>query len=138
MDYSDEGNSGWSNKDTEFPAGFWDELPRPKYWRLLVAPMRPKEVSKGGIVLVQENQDAQDILNFLGKIIAIGPMAGKHERLGGDGVNVAPDFPKVGDWVGFGKYCGQKIRYKGVKLLLLNDDELLVDVPNPETLQVSV
>jgi co-chaperonin GroES (HSP10) len=99
--------------------------------------MRPKEVSKGGIVLALANQDAQEILNFVGQVIAVGPTAGTHERLGGDGKNPAPGFPKVGDWVGFGRYAGQRAIHKGVKILCINDDELLMTIPNPETLQVS-
>ena len=133
----DEGNSGWNNEDTDLPEGFFDDLPKPTYWRVLVAPTRPKEVSKGGIVLALSNQEAQDILNFIGKIVAVGPMAGKHERLGGDGKVPNPEFPKVGDYVAFGRYAGQRLLHKGVKVLILNDDELLATVPNPETLQTS-
>lgn len=137
MSNYDEGNSGWSNEDTELPEGFEVDLPKPTYWRILVAPTRPKEVSKGGIVLAIANQEAQEILNFIGKVVALGPMAGKHERLGGDGKNPGPDFPKVGDYVAFGRFSGQKLTHRGVKLLLANDDELLAIVPNPETLQTS-
>ena len=136
MAYSDEGNSGWNNENTEFPDGFWDDLPKPMYWRVLVAPMRPKEVSKGGIVLAVQHQEAQEILNFLGKIVAVGPMAGKHERLGGTGTEPATEFPKLGDYVMFGRYAGQRLIHKGTKLLVINDDEILGVVPNPETLQV--
>ena len=137
MSYADEGNSGWSNEDTELPEGFYDDLPKPSYWRVLVAPTRAKEVSKGGIVLALANQEAQEILNFIGTIVALGPMAGKHERLGGTGSEPGPDFPKVGDYVAFGRYAGQKLVHKGVKILLINDDEILATVPNPETLQTS-
>ena len=137
MSYQDEGNSGWNNEDTELPAGFEIDLPKPMYWRVLVAPTRPKEVSKGGIVLALANQEAQEILNFIGKVVAVGPMAGKHERLGGTGAETGPDFPQIGTYVAFGRYAGQKLVHKGVKILLLNDDEILAIVPNPETLQTS-
>ena len=131
--------TGWTNQlGTEFPEGFWEDLPKPAYWRLLIAPMRAKEVSKGGIVLARSNQEAQEILNFMGKVVAVGPQAGRHERLGGDGVNPAPDFPKQGEFVIFGRYAGQPLLYRGVKLLLLNDDEILGTVPDPETLASSV
>jgi co-chaperonin GroES (HSP10) len=43
----------------------------------------------------------------------------------------------VGDYVAFGRFAGQKLTHKGVKLLLVNDDEILAVVPNPETLQTS-
>jgi co-chaperonin GroES (HSP10) len=94
-------------------------------------------VSKGGIVLALANQEAQDILNFIGKVVALGPQAGKHERLGGDGKEAGPDFPKVGEYIAFGRFAGQKIVHRGVKLLLCNDDEILAVIPNPETLQTS-
>ncbi len=137
MSNYDEGNSGWSNEDAELPEAFFEDLPKPSYWRMLVAPTRPKEVSKGGIVLALANQEAQEILNFIGKVVALGPMAGKHERLGGTGTETGPDFPKVGDYVAFGRYAGQKLTHKGVKVLLINDDEILATVPNPATLQTS-
>lgn len=135
MQNYDEGNSGWLNEDTELPDGFLDDLPKPLFWRVLVAPIKPKEVSKGGIVLAVANLEAQEILNYLGKVVALGPMAGKHERLGGDG-RANPDFPKVGDYVAYGRYAGQRLSHKNVRLLVCNDDELLAIVPNPETLQV--
>ena len=133
----DEGTAGWNNEDTELPESFWKDLPKPTYWRVLIAPVKPKEVSKGGIVLALANQEAQDILNFLGRVVAVGPMAGKHERLGGTGTEPGPDFPKVGDYVAYGRYAGQRLQHAGVRLLICNDDEILAVVPNLETLQVT-
>lgn len=124
----------WTNDDTELPEGFFDELPKPTYWRVMVMPVKPKEVSKGGIYLAPSNQEAQAILNFLGKVVALGPSAGTHERLGGDGKNRADQFPKVGDYVIYGRYAGQPLLYRGKKILLINDDELLGTVPNPDAL----
>lgn len=128
----------WSNEDTELPVGFFDEMPRPAFWRVMIMPMRPKEVSKGGIVLAQANRDAQEILNFMGKVVALGPSAGTHERLGGDGVTRAAEFPKVGEYVIYGRYAGQPLLYRGMKLIIVNDDEILGVVPNPDLLKVSV
>lgn len=134
--YSDE-NTNWDNEDVSFPAGFFDDLPKPLFWRVVIAPMKPKEVSRGGIVLVKDTKDAQEVLNCIGKVVAMAPSAGTHERLGGDGKNPAPGFPKVGEYVAFGRFAGQKISHRNVRLLLCNDDELLAVVPNPETLQVT-
>lgn len=137
---SNENDSGeWANFiDTELPEDFFDDLPRPSYWRVLVMPMKPREVSKGGIVLARANQEAQEILNFLGRVVALGPTAGVHERLGGDGTLPSHEFPKVGDHVIYGRYAGQPLLYRGVKLILINDDELLGTVPNPDLLKASV
>lgn len=136
MSNFDEGTAGWNNEDTELPEAFWKDLPKPLYWRVLVAPMKPQEVSKGGIVLPSQHQEAQDVLNFIGKVVAVGPMAGKHERLGGTGNAPSPDFPKAGEYVAYGRYAGQRLSHNGVKLLIVNDDEILAVVPNPKTLQV--
>lgn len=137
MNYMDSGVAGGLN-DTALPEGFWDDLPQPTFWRVLISPAKPKEVSKGGIVLATANVEAQEVMNYIGMVVAIGPMAGKHERLGGDGENPHPSFPKKGDYVMFGRYAGQTIMHKNRKLLIINDDEILGVVPNPETLQVSV
>lgn len=137
MSNYDDGNAGWNNEDSDLPAGFLDSMPKPMYWRVLIAPVKPKEVSKGGIVLAQSNVEAQDILNFIGKVVALGPMAGCHERLGGDGKTPAPGFPKVGDYVAYGRYAGQRLSCMGVRLLIVNDDEILTTVPNPDNLQVT-
>ena len=139
MNYSDEGLSGWTNTDdAELPEGFFEELPRPLYWRMIIMPLKPREVSKGGIVLARANQEAQEILNYMGKVVAAGPMSGVHERLGGDGKLPSDDFPKIGDFVIYGRYAGQRLLYKGVKLVLVNDDEILGTIPNPDALSVSV
>lgn len=123
---------------TEFPDGFWDDLPRPLYWRVLVMPIRPKKVSSGGIIVPIAAQEAQQYLNYMGRVLALGDMAGKSEKLGarGDGVATAPGFPNVGQHVIYGRYAGQRVTYKGVKLLWINDDEILGTVSDPETLQI--
>lgn len=128
------------NKPNELPANFWEELPRPLYWRLLVRPIEAVTMSKGGIALPESSQEAQDTLNYMGQVVALGALAGKSERLGtsGDGVMKAEGFPGVGDHIIYGRYSGQRVTYKNVKLLWINDDEILGTVPNPDTLQVII
>ena len=133
-----------NNSDTtleigaKLPANFFEELPKPLFWRILILPRKPKEVSAGGIYIPKVNQDAQEILTYMGQVVAMGPHAGVHERLGGDGTTPAPDFPKVNDFVMYGKYAGQTVVYKGVKLILVNDDELLGTLPSPEALTIRI
>lgn len=125
--------------DADLPEKFWEELPRPLYWRVLVMPIKPRATSKGGIVIPLEAQDAQKYLNYLGKVVALGDMAGKSERLGSHRQGErAPNFPEIGAHIVYGKYSGQKVTYKGVQLLWINDDEILGVVPNPETLKVHI
>ena len=39
---------------------------------------------------------------------------------------------KIGDWVLTGKNIGLKFRYEGEEYAMINDDEVLAVVPNPD------
>lgn len=108
-------------------------LPVPLYWRILVRPQVAKPMSKGGIALPDDAREAQDTLNYIGEVIALGALANKHPRLSGE-----LNYPKVGDWIAYGRYAGQIIWFKGTRLLIINDDEVLMLVPDPSALKVYV
>jgi co-chaperonin GroES (HSP10) len=120
-----------SEDSFEHPADWYDNMPIPIYWRVLVRPLVSKKYSKGGIALPVQSQDDQDTLNYIGQIMAMGALAGKHERLSGE-----PRAPQLGEWVGYGRYAGQVITFKNEKLLVLNDDEILCIVPDPDALKI--
>lgn len=129
-DGTDEKNA-WENiEETVMPEG----LPAPLLWRVLVMPVQPKQVSKGGIILAQESQKAEGHLQIVGKVVAMGPVAGKSEQFKVDGI---PQFDvKVGDWVIFGRYTGQRCEFKGVKLILMNDDQLIAKANGPDGFRI--
>ena len=146
----------WSNDESvTLPQGFLDELPLPLYWRVMVMPIRPQKMSKGGIALPMESIEVQKYLNYMGRVVALGPLAGANERLGGGGnpklswwrslfsirggeAVRSKGFPNAGDHIIYGRHAGQPMTYKGVKLLTINDDEILARVPNPDTLRVYI
>lgn len=109
-----------------------DDLPEPQLWRMLVLPMKPKEVSKGGIVIAQAAQDAQRHLNYVGRVLKMGPLAGHSEKFR-DRYRV-----KEGDFVIYGRYAGQPMEFRGLRLLIVNDDEILARVRDPEALRIYV
>jgi co-chaperonin GroES (HSP10) len=120
----------WQNdEDVSIP----DDLPEPFLWRLLVMPVRPKTMSKGGIMLAQSAQEAQQYLTFVGKILKVGDLAYKSDKMAGQ-----TWFPQVGEWVGFGKHAGFPIEYKGLRLVLLNDDHIMFGTKNPDGFKVHV
>ena len=105
-----------------------DELPEPTGWRMLVLPFTPKEKSKGGIILSQESLDKARIATNCGYVIKIGPLAyGDKEKF--------PTGPwcKKGDWVIFARYAGSRLPIEGGEVRLLNDDEVLGTVKDPES-----
>ena len=103
------------------------KLPQPTGWRLLVLPFKMKEKTKGGIIMGQDTLEKQQVASQCGNVLAMGPDAyGDKQRF--------PDGPwcKVGDWVMFARYAGSRIKIEGGEVRLLNDDEVLATIKNPE------
>ena len=105
-----------------------DELPQPSGWRLLVLPFTPKEKTKGGINIAQESLDKARIATNCGYVVKMGPMAyGDKEKF--------PTGPwcKEKDWVIFARYAGSRLPIEGGEVRLLNDDEVLGTIKDPES-----
>jgi len=103
------------------------KLPQPTGWRMLVLPFKMKEKTKGGIIMGQDTLEKQQVASQCGNVLAMGPDAyGDKQRF--------PDGPwrKVGDWVMFARYAGSRIKIEGGEVRLLNDDEVLATIKNPE------
>jgi len=105
-----------------------DQLPSPSGWRILVLPFTPKEKTKGGIIFSQESLDKSRIATNCGYVLKIGPLAyGDKERF--------PTGPwcKEKDWVIFARYAGSRLPIEGGEVRLLNDDEVLGTIKDPES-----
>ena len=102
------------------------KLPRPTGWRLLVLPFKMKERTKGGLYLGQETLERQQVGSNCGMILKMGSQCYDKERY--------PEGPwcKKGDWVIFARYAGSRIQIDGGEVRLLNDDEILATIENPE------
>jgi chaperonin GroES len=102
------------------------KLPQPTGWRLLVLPFKMKEKTKGGLLLGQETLERQQVGSNCGMVLKTGPHCYDKERY--------PEGPwcKKGDWVIFARYAGSRIQIDGGEVRLLNDDEILATIENPE------
>lgn len=102
-------------------------MPDPTYWRVVVAPTRPPSKSKGGILIPDASQDAHEYLNHVGKIIRVGPLVGVHTRLQhrDPAINAEMRRPKVGDWVSYARFGTLRYNYKGIRLLVVDEEALL-------------
>jgi co-chaperonin GroES (HSP10) len=104
-----------------------DNLPNPSGWRILVLPFTPKDKTKGGIIFSQESLDKLRISTNCGYVLKMGPLAyNDKERY--------PTGPwcKEKDWVIFARYAGSRLPIEGGEVRLLNDDEVLGTIKNPE------
>jgi|TARA_X000001316_G_C891402_1_gene12996 co-chaperonin GroES (HSP10) len=104
-----------------------EKLPTPSGWRLLVLPFEPKDKTKGGIIIAQESLDKLRIATNCGYVIKVGPLA----YMDKDKFHTGP-WCKEGDWVIFARYAGSRLPIEGGEVRLLNDDEVLGTINNPE------
>jgi co-chaperonin GroES (HSP10) len=102
-------------------------LPKPTGWRILVLPYKAKEKTKGGIILSDKTITESQIATNCGLVMDIGP----------DAYNDKDKFPngpwcKKKDWVLFARYAGSRIYIDGGEIRVLNDDEILGTIEDPE------
>ena len=113
-------NDTWAT-DNNIPTP--EKVPQPVGYRILIRPRGIIEKTKGGIILTDLSKDSQAYLNSVGQIIAMGEECYSDRK---------KPWCKVGDWVIFGRYAGARISVQKVKMLLLNDDEIIATLENPE------
>ena len=100
-----------------------EKVPKPVGYRILIRPRGVIEKTKGGIILTDTNKDSQSYLNSVGQVIAMGLECYSDRK---------QPWCKVNDWVIFGRYAGARISVQKVKMLLLNDDEIIATLENPD------
>ena len=103
------------------------KLPQPTGWRILVLPFKINEKTKGGIIMGQDTIEKQQVASQCGNVLAMGPDCYRDK----DRYKQGP-WCKVGDWVMFARYAGSRIKIEGGEVRLLNDDEILATIKNPE------
>ena len=109
------------------------QLPEPSGWRLLVLPFTPREKSKGGVIFTQESLDKLRISTNCGYVLKLGPLA-YHDK------EKYPTGPwcKEKQWVIFARYAGSRLPIEGGEVRLLNDDEVLGTIEDPESVLLNV
>ena len=105
-----------------------DQLPEPSGYRLLVLPFTPKDKTKGGILIAQESLERLRIATNCGYVIKMGPLAYADKEKFATG-----PWCKKGDWVIFARYAGSRLPIEGGEVRILNDDEVLGTIKDPES-----
>jgi co-chaperonin GroES (HSP10) len=121
--YGEDGSLAVENIDESILS----RVPNPTGWRIVILPYRGAEKTKGGIVLSGQTIEKQQLTTVCGYVLAVGDLAYKDE-------GKFPNGPwcEKGDWVIFGRYAGARIGLDGGEIRILNDDEILARINNPE------
>ena len=104
------------------------QLPVPSGWSLLVLPFTPREKTKGGILIAQESLDKLRIATNCGYVLSMGPLAYQDKEKYPTG-----PWCKVGEWVIFARYAVSRLPIEGGEVRILNDDEVLGTIKDPES-----
>lgn len=108
-------------------ASLLDRMPAPTGWRILILPYRGKEKTAGGLFLPDEVQEKSQISTQVGYVLKVGPLAYKDE-------SKFPNGPwcQEKQWVMFARYAGSRFQIDGGEVRILNDDEILATILDPE------
>lgn len=104
-----------------------ERMPQPTGWRMLILPYRGKGYSTGGIAITKQQLDEDQIQTVVGYVVKQGPAAYADK-------DKFPDGPWCNekDWIVFPRYAGSRFRIEGGEVRILNDDEVIATIKNPD------
>ena len=104
-----------------------DRLPQPSGWRLLILPYRGKGKTESGIYLPDQVVERESVATVCGYVLKTGSLAYKDEEKFPSG-----PWCKEKDWVIFGRYAGARFKIDGGEVRVLNYDEIIAVIQDPE------
>ena len=104
-----------------------ERMPSPTGWRLLILPYRGKGKTDGCIYLPDKVVEEQTVSTQVGYVLKVGSLAYQDSEKFPSG-----PWCKQGDWVMFARYAGSRFKIDGGEVRILNDDEILACIGEPE------
>jgi co-chaperonin GroES (HSP10) len=92
----------------------------------VVLPYRGASQTKGGVLLPGQTMDRNQLTTTCAYVLSVGPLAYAD-------TTKFPQGPwcKEGDWIIFGRYAGSRMNIEGGEIRILNDDEILATINDP-------
>lgn len=109
-----------------------ERVPQPTGWRILVMPYRGREKTDGGIYIPDAAADREALATVVAYVIKVGPLAYKDADKFGE--NQEP-WCKEGDWVCIGRYAGSRFKLEDGEVRIINDDEVIATIVDPEDIK---
>jgi co-chaperonin GroES (HSP10) len=113
------------NKEAEERA---KQLPIPQGYRILCAIPEAEKEFESGIIKPDEMVRHDELLTTVLFVVDMGPDCYKDEERYPTG-----PWCKEKDWVIFARYAGSRLPIEGGEVRILNDDEVLGTIPDPES-----
>ena len=114
-------------KAIEKDSNLLERLPSPTGYRILVLPYAGPKKTKGGIYLSDSTQETIQMTTVCAYVLKMGDLCYKDK-------DKFPNGPwcQKGDWVIFGRYAGSRFKIEGGEVRILNDDEIIAKINNPD------
>ena len=113
--------------DPEGIKKYLEIIPNPVGYRMLVRPWSGQQKTKGGVILADETQDKIQMTTVVGLVVKMGDLCYQDKEKFPNG-----PWCNKGDWVIFGRYAGSRFKIEGGEVRILNDDEIIAKIKNPE------
>ena len=98
---------------------------RPLHDRVLIEVLDGEEKTSGGIIIPDSVRERESFATVAAYVVKVGPDAYLD-------ANKFPSGPWCGEksWVLMGRYAGNRFKVDGLEVRLINDDNIIVGIPN--------
>src|SRR6056300_107740 len=109
-----------------------ERLPQPTGWRVLVMPYQGKEKTSSGLYIPDEIRERESVATVVAYVMKLGPLAYKDPgKFGPEG----QPWCKEGQWVCIGRYSGSRFKIDGGEVRIINDDEVIATLLEPDDIK---
>ena len=109
-----------------------ERLPQPTGWRVLVMPYQGATKTQGGIYIPDEVRDREAVATVVAYVLKVGPLA--YQDPNKFGPKCEP-WCKEGAWVCIGRYAGSRFKIDGGEVRIINDDEVIATILEPDDIK---
>ena len=102
-------------------------LPQPVGYRLIIKPYSGKNKTKGGIYLSEKTKETIEMTTVVGYVVKMGDLCFKDKQKFPNG-----PWCKEGQFVIYGRYSGARFKTRYGEHRILNDDEIIGTINQPE------
>ena len=92
-------------------------------------PYKGREKTHGGVYIPDETKDREALATVVAYVVKVGPLAYQDPDKFGE---EKEPWCKEGDWVCIGRYAGSRFKLDGGEVRIINDDEVIATIMNPE------
>ena len=105
-------------------------VPQPTGWRILVMPWMGKDKTDGGVYVPDQTKDREARATVVAYVVKCGSLAYQDvEKFGYE------PWCKEGDWVCIGRYAGSRFQIEGGEVRIINDDEVIATIIDPDDIK---